>query len=138
MSRDVSDFLTEWHRIVRERDLVGLDGVLDENVSLGAPPYWDKLHGRKLIHHLLGLIVYTIDGFTYHREWCNGSELALEFTGRVGDRELQGIDLISLNDSFLVQNIDVLMRPVNSVIALRDAIAPKMAAFLSQGGDGNA
>ncbi len=138
MSRDVSDFLTEWHRIVRERDLVGLDGVLDENVSLGAPPYWDKLRGRKLIHHLLGLIVHTIDGFTYHREWCNGSELALEFTGRVGERELQGIDLISLNDSFLVQNIDVLMRPVNSVIALRDAIAPQMAAFLSQGGDGNA
>jgi hypothetical protein len=123
---------------VRERDLVGLDGVLDENVSLGAPPYWDKLHGRKLIHHLLGLIVHTIDGFTYHREWCNGSELALEFTGRVDERELQGIDLISLNDSFLVQNIDVLMRPVNSVIALRDAIAPQMAAFLSQGGDGNA
>lgn len=138
MSRDVSDFLTEWHRIVRERDLVGLDGVLDENVSLGAPPYWEKLRGRKLIHHLLGLIVHTIDGFTYHREWCNGSELALEFTGRVGERELQGIDLISLNDNLLVQNLDVLMRPVNSVIALRDAIAPQMAAFLSQGGDGNA
>ena len=138
MSRDVSDFLTEWHRIVRERDLVGLDGVLDENVSMGAPPYWEKLRGRKLIHHLLGLIVHTIDGFTYHREWCNGSELALEFTGRVGERELQGIDLISLNDNLLVQNLDVLMRPVNSVIALRDAIAPQMAAFLSQGRDGNA
>ena len=138
MSRDVSDFLTEWHRIVRERDLVGLDRVLDENVSMGAPPYWEKLRGRKLIHHLLGLIVHTIDGFTYHREWCNGSELALEFTGRVGERELQGIDLISLNDNLLVQNLDVLMRPVNSVIALRDAIAPQMAAFLSQGRDGNA
>ncbi len=138
MSRDVSDFLTEWHRIVRERDLVGLDGVLDENVSMGAPPYWEKLRGRKLIHHLLGLIVHTIDGFTYHREWCNGSELALEFTGRVGERELQGIDLISLNDNLLVQNLDVLMRPVNSVIALRDAIAPQMAAFLSQGRDGTA
>ncbi len=138
MSRDVSDFLTEWHRIVRERDLVGLDRVLDENVSMGAPPYWEKLRGRKLIHHLLGLIVHTIDGFTYHREWCNGSELALEFTGRVGERELQGIDLISLNDNLLVQNLDVLMRPVNSVIALRDAIAPQMAAFLSQGRDGTA
>jgi len=47
----------------------------------------------------------------------------------VGDLELQGIDLITLNRDGRIQNLDVLMRPVNGVIALRDAIAPKMASF---------
>jgi len=86
------DFLSEWHRIVAERDLVALCALLAEGVSIGAPPYWQRFAGRDVVHQLLGLILHTIEGFTYHREWRHGNELALEFTGRVGEVELQGID----------------------------------------------
>jgi hypothetical protein len=133
---DVSDpidaFDREWHRIVAEKDLVGLERVLAEDVALGVPPYWQKLHGRPIALHLLGLIVNTIEEFTYHREWRNGRELALEFTGRVGDLDLQGIDLITLDEHSRVANLDVLIRPVNAVIELRGVIAPQMAAFLQE------
>ena len=132
MAADPEAFLPAWHRIVRERDFEALAGVLAPDVAIGAPPYWTKLNGEKLVHHLLGLVIETIDGFTYHREWRNGVELALEFTGRVGDMDLQGIDLITLDASNRIQNLDVLMRPVNAVIALQKAIAPRMAAFLSE------
>ena len=135
MPDSVDDFLKEWHRVVAAKDLPSLDALLAEDIALGAPPYWDKLAGRKIVSHLLGLIVHTIEDFTYHREWCNGSEIALEFTGHIGDDELQGIDLISLNDRAVVQNLDVLMRPVNAVIALRETIRPQMMAFLSGGAD---
>jgi hypothetical protein len=124
-------FLTEWHRVVAERDVAGLAPLLAEDVSMGAPPYWEKLRGRPLVQHLLGLIVHTIEGFTYYREWQQDGELALEFRGRVGDLDLQGIDLISLNEAGEIQNLDVLMRPVNGVIALREVIAPQMAEFLA-------
>ena len=97
-----SAFLTEWHRIVAERDLDALHTVLADDVSIGAPPYWQRLEGHDLVHHLLGLIVHTIEGFTYHREWEQDGELALEFTGRVDGFDLQGIDLISLNDAGLI------------------------------------
>lgn len=125
-------FLSEWHRIVAERDVAALGAVLAADVTLGAPPYWSKLAGRELVQHLLGLIVHTIEGFTYHREWLLGSELALEFRGRVGDVELQGIDLITLDRSGRIQDLDVLMRPVNGIVALRDRIAPRMAEYLAQ------
>jgi hypothetical protein len=105
--------------------------VLCEDVSLGAPPYWQKLRGREIVHHLLGLIVQTIEGFTYRREWRSGHELALEFTGRVGELELQGIDLLSLDEAMRVRNLDVMIRPLNAVVALRESIAPRMAAFLA-------
>jgi hypothetical protein len=130
-SEAVARFLTEWHRIVSEKDLAALGGVLAEDISLGAPPYWNRLEGRALVQHLLGLIVDTIGEFTYQREWQNGRELALEFTGRVDGRELQGIDLISLDEQMQISKFDVLMRPVNAVVALRERIAPKMAEFLS-------
>jgi hypothetical protein len=127
-------FLAEWHRIVAERDVATLGSVLAADVTLGAPPYWSKLAGRDLVQHLLGLIVHTIDDFTYHREWRDGRELALEFRGRVAEIELQGIDLITLDPEGRIQNLDVLMRPLNAIVALRDRIAPRMAEYLAQRG----
>jgi hypothetical protein len=123
-------FLTQWHRVVREKDLDALHRLLAESVSIGSPPYWSRIDGRDLVHHLLGLILHTIDEFTYHREWQNGTEIALEFTGRIGESQLQGIDLISLDDEFRVQALDVLIRPASAVDSLREVIAPKMQSFL--------
>jgi len=61
------DFLARWHPVVNERDLVGLEKLLAADITMGAPPYWDKLSGRPLVRHLLGLIIHTIEDFTYHR-----------------------------------------------------------------------
>jgi hypothetical protein len=131
MADAVAGFLDEWHRIVAEKDVDALRGVLAPDVTLGAPPYWRKLEGREIVQHLLGLIVDTIEGFTYHREWQDGRELALEFSGRVGALELQGIDLISLDERLRIRNLDVMIRPINAAVALREAIAPRMATFLA-------
>ncbi|MCH7892155.1 MAG: hypothetical protein IH921_11695 [Gemmatimonadetes bacterium] len=134
MTGELREFLTEWHRVVSEKDLGALPRLLADDVSLGAPPYWARIRGRALVHHLLGLIVNTIEGFTYHREWQKGIDFALEFTGRIGELDLQGIDLISLNDRFAIQNLDVLIRPANAIDRLRETIAPQMASFIAQRG----
>ena len=117
--------------MVAEQDLDALSQLLAEDITLGAPPYWPRFEGRELVHHLLGLILQSIEGFSYRREWQHGNELALEFRGRVGELELQGVDLITVNDRGLVQGLDVVMRPVNAVNALQEIIAPRMASFLA-------
>jgi len=132
MSDPFDAFEREWHRIVAEKDRAGLERVLAEDVTLGVPPYWQKLHGRPIAVHLLMLIVHTIEDFTYHREWRDGREFALEFRGHVGDIELQGIDLLTLDEQGTVVNLDVLMRPANAIIELRGVIAHQMAAFLEE------
>ena len=117
--------------MVAEKDTAAIPALLEESVALGAPPYWDKLSGQALVAHLLGLILATIDNFTYHREWCHGDELALEFTGTVGDLHIQGIDLITLGEDGRVRNLDVLMRPINTMTALRDIIGPQMVEYFA-------
>jgi len=131
VSEKRDEFLTEWHRAVHAKDAAALGAMLAPDVSFGVPPYWDKIQGRELSQHLLGIIIRTIEDFTYHREWREGDEYALEFRGHVGEHELQGIDLITLNGDAVVQNLDVLMRPLNSILALREIVAPQMAAFLA-------
>ena len=134
MARISDEFLGKWHRLVADRDLVALEQILAEDVSMGAPPYWDKLNGRPIVHQLLGLIIHTIEEFTYHREWHDDArgqgEIALEFSGHIGDLKLQGIDLITLNARGELQNLDVVIRPMNALEALRDVIAPQMIEFL--------
>jgi hypothetical protein len=134
MAQVNADFLDRWHPVVEQRDLIELEKLLASDVTMGAPPYWDKLNGRPLVHHLLGLIIHTIEDFTYHREWHDDSrgqgEIALEFFGHVGELNVQGIDLISLNERGEIQNLDVVIRPMNALSALRDVIAPQMAEYL--------
>lgn len=124
------DFLARWHRIVREKDLDALTAILADDITMGAPPYWSKLDGKDLVAHLLGIIITTIEDFTYHRQWVAGAEVALEFQGHVGEHQLQGIDLITLDDAGQIRNLDVLIRPINALLALRDIVAPKMASYL--------
>lgn len=131
MPDPVERFLSDWHRFVAQRDPALLTPLLAEDVSLGAPPHWTKLQGREIVHHLLCLILQTIEGFSYQRQWRDGREIALEFTGRVGKLELQGIDLISLDEQQRVRSLDVLMRPRASIEALERVIAPQMMAFLA-------
>ena len=133
MQPDADAFLARWHRIVGERDLDALADLLADEVAIGAPPYWTPLAGKPLVHHLLGIILTTIEGFTYHREWTRGRELALEFRGRVGEHELQGIDLITLDDAGRVAHLDVLIRPINALESLREIVAPRMMACAPRG-----
>lgn len=126
-------FLEHWHEAVSNRDLAAMLPLLAEDVTIGAPPYWQKIPGRPIVHHLLGLIIETIEDFTYHREWADGNELALEFKGHVGKMDLQGIDIITLNDEGLLQSLDVLMRPLNAIESLKEIVAPQMMKFM--GGD---
>lgn len=129
---DAQKFLAGWHPLVAGRDVAGLDAVLAENVTMGAPPYWNDLEGRPLVAFLLGVILLTIEDFTYHRQWVDGAELALEFKGRVGDLDLQGIDLITLDDANRVRKIDVLIRPYNALTKLIEIVRPQMIAYLKE------
>ncbi len=131
-------FLKEWHRLVANRDLEALAKILAEDVTMGAPPYWDKLSGRPVVHFLLGLIIHTIEDFTYHREWHaaagDAREIALEFHGHVGGLNLQGVDLVTLDDEGRLRNLDVMIRPMNALEKLREVIAPQMIEYLKQNG----
>jgi hypothetical protein len=132
MAANGEEFLARWHRIAEERDLDALRDLLAEDVTIGAPPHYQRLSGKDLVHHLLGVILETIEGFTYCREWVSGAELALEFKGKVDDLDLQGIDLVTLDDDNRVIQLDVMIRPLNAVLTLQEKVGARMLAYLAE------
>jgi len=135
MPIDAEDFLVSWNRAVHARNTEGLAALLADEVSMGAPPYWNRIEGKAVVAQLLGIIVETITDFTYHRQWVNGAELALEFEGHVGDCALQGIDLITLGEDGLITRLDVMIRPENALVLLRERVGPRMLEFFEAKAD---
>ena len=50
--------------------------------------------GRDAVVALLGVVVQVFENFRYVNEWRDGTTTILCFEANVGDRELQGIDIL--------------------------------------------
>ena len=77
---------------------------------------------------VLRAVFATFEDFHYTDELeGEGGTHALIFEARVGDKKVQGLDLLRTDDSGEIKNLTVMIRPMSGVIALAEAMAPKVA-----------
>ena len=68
------------------------------------------------------------EDFRYVDELRDGDLELLRFEARVGDREIEGIDLLRWNADGLVGELVVMIRPLSGLMATRDAMAAGLQA----------
>ena len=68
--------------------------------------------------------------FRYHRQFASddGLNVVLEFSARVGDKRLKGIDIIRFDEQGLITEFEVMIRPLNGL----QALGAEMGARLGQ------
>lgn len=86
-------------------------------------------HGRDALGAVLGAVVTVFEDFRYTGEYTGPDGHVLRFAARVGDRDLEGVDILEERDGELTA-LTVLVRPYSAATALRD----RMAALLAGGG----
>lgn len=116
MTPQVTHFLKTWHRAVETRDEQLLDSIIAEGCELHSPVVWKPSADKHYLLHILMGVISNIEGFAYRQEWVNGNEIILEFTGTVDGKGLVGIDKISLDDDGQMARIEVLIRPLNTLV----------------------
>jgi hypothetical protein len=116
MTPQVKHFLDSWHRAVETRDERLLASIIAEGCELHSPVVWKPSADKHYLLHILMGVITTIDGFVYRQQWVDGNEIILEFTGSVDGKGLVGIDKISLNDDGHMNRIEVLIRPMNTLM----------------------
>ena len=116
MTPQVKHFLAEWHGAVESRDRDRLDGIIAEGCELHSPVVWKPSADKHYLLHILMGVITTIEGFSYCDEWVKDNEIILEFTGTLDGKGLVGIDRITLNDDGQMIAIEVLIRPLNTLI----------------------
>jgi len=119
--------LDHWHHIVFNRDLAALQEFLAEDVVFHSPYVWRPYHGRQAAWLILSTVLDVFQEFTYHRELIDGDNWALEFSARVGERSLKGIDLIRFDGDGRIIEFEVFVRPFNGLQALGEEMARRLA-----------
>ena len=121
-----SPHLDRWHKIVFQRDAQDLRAMLAEDVVFHSPYLSEPYTGRQAVTRILSAVGTVLQDFIYHREIIEGHNWALEFSARVGDQALKGIDLIRLNDDGLIVEFEVFIRPYGGLRLLGVAMAQRL------------
>jgi hypothetical protein len=93
---------------------------------LNSPVSFKPFEGREAISQLLAILLETFEDFRYTDELESDAVHALVFRARVGDKELEGLDLIRLDDDGRIRELTVMVRPASGLMALAEAMGPKV------------
>ena len=122
--------IDEWHRIVRERDAAGLKQLLDPDAVFHSPVVHTPQRGRRLVAGYLSaaLQVFGAPEFRYLREIRGESEVMLEFETVIDGVQVNGVDLIQWNETGLIVDFKVMIRPLKAINAVHQRMAALLAA----------
>jgi hypothetical protein len=101
--------------------------TLSPNVVFRSPAVYKPYEGRDTVAALLKVVARTFEDFRYTSEWRDGTTTILCFEANVGDRELQGIDILETGEDGLVERLTVMVRPLSGLQALATAVAERLA-----------
>jgi hypothetical protein len=118
--------LDHWHRMVDARDMASLGAILRDDVVFRSPFVWAPYTGKAALQHIIGTVMTVFEDFRYHRTFTNPTGCVLEFSARVGDRQLVGVDLIEFDAAGLIKDFVVMIRPGSGLEAVARAMAAKL------------
>jgi len=115
-----------FRQAVEAMDLDLVTETLREDVELHSPILFRGFEGRETVIAVLTHVAATLEGLRYVDELHEGNTVALRFKAHVGDRELEGIDFLELDDEGRVAVLTVFMRPLSAINAFNQRMAERL------------
>lgn len=110
------------------KDLDLLAETLCEDVVLHSPVLFRGFEGRDTVITVLTHVAATLEGLAYTDELAEGDTVALRFKAKVGERELEGIDFLELDEQGRVRELTVFMRPFSALTTFNERMAARLGA----------
>ena len=107
---------------VEAQDRDAMVAALAPDVVLHSPITFRPFEGREAVALLFGVLLDTFEDFRYSDELDGNGVKALVFEARVGDRLVQGLDLLRFDADGLVSDFTVMVRPLSAAMALAEAV----------------
>jgi SnoaL-like protein len=110
------------------KDFSAIEELFADQVSFRSPVVFKPYEGREAIGVLLGAVAQVFEEFRYTDQVETGDTAVLVFEARVGDRELNGVDILRFDDDGRIGELMVMVRPMSAMNALAEAMQSKLAA----------
>lgn len=126
----VAKSLQTWHELVERRDLSALASIVHPQAAFRSPMSFNPYGPAPALVLALQTVIQVFQDFTYHRQFgsADGLNVVLEFSAKVGDKSLKGIDMIRFDEQGLIVEFEVMVRPLNAL----QALGAEMGARLGQ------
>jgi hypothetical protein len=112
---------------VEARDMDAGLALFAEDATLDSPVAFNPFSGIDAVSVVLRAVFETFEDFHYTDEFegPDGTH-ALIFEARVGDKSVQGLDLIREDADGRINNLTVMVRPMSGLMALAEAMSAKV------------
>ena len=112
------------------KDFAAASEIFTEDVTFRSPVVFKPYEGRDALLVILGAVVRVFEDFRYVEQVETGDTATLMFEARVGERSIQGIDILRFDEQGRVRELIVMVRPMSGMHAL----AERMREMLEQAG----
>lgn len=129
----VAASLQRWHHLIASQDLSQLPELLHPEAVFRSPMAHTPYPGAQAVNLILNTVIQVFKDFAYHRELASadGLSVVLEFSARVGERELKGIDMIHFDEAGRIVDFEVMIRPMSGLAALGEEMGRRLAPYLA-------
>jgi len=140
----IESTIAKWHRFLRGELPGGLDELLHDDVVFYSPVVFTPQRGKEVTKMYLQAAGATLgDGaapgsapgtpivggkFRYVGEVMGGNRAVLEFETEMAGKYVNGVDIITCDDTGKIVEFKVMIRPLQAINAVHDA----MRAMLEQ------
>jgi hypothetical protein len=118
---------SRFRRGVESKDVGVMMEAFADGAVLHSPITFRPFEGKEAITRLLGILMQVFQDFRYTDELtAEDGTKALIFRTRVGDRDVEGLDLIRFDETGLIRDFTVMVRPRSAVEALLREVSSRL------------
>jgi hypothetical protein len=113
---------------VERNDIDAVSELFAHDIVFHSPVTFHPFVGREAVTRLLEVVAGTFEDFRYTDELQTDGAHALIFRASVAGRELEGIDLLRLDEQGLICDFTVMIRPLSGLVPFAQAMGEKAVA----------
>jgi len=124
------DTLSTWHRLVKTRDVAGLDALLADDAVFLSPVVHRPQVGKAITKQYLAAAfqVFFNESFRYVRELQGPTDAVLEFELELDGIAINGVDMMKWNAEGRITEFKVMLRPLKAVNLIHQKMAAQLQA----------
>lgn len=115
-----------FRKAVESFDLDAALACMAPEIVFHSPVTFKPFEGKDAVAVLFGILFKTFEDFRYVGEYESADGSVLHFKTRIGDRQVEGIDMIHTREDGLIDEFTVMVRPLSAAHALRDTVGVEL------------
>ncbi len=129
----IDDVIARWHRYMDGELPGGLDELLADDVVFYSPVVFTPQRGKEVTTAYLAAASRALGGgggatFRYTKEVLSGDTAVLEFETTVEGKYVNGVDIITSDDTGRIVEFRVMIRPLQAIQAVHEQMGRLLAA----------